>query len=258
MIARLPLLLLLTLAGGLGQTPPPPSQPAAATRTLRLLPLGEPPPFRQEVRDGVRYELEQDANSIPPRQVVLTGDKAATPIPLNLRRATAPLAVPTGTAPVVLALPAAGAQAAPVPWLSVKLPETGDMLALVWRDPAKPWSQPRTLVLPDSAAAFPAGKVRIVNLLPAAAAAIFGTERVLIPPGKTLLRAVAPGVDLGIQLAFQTATGEFQQFYSSSLLLHPNERAQVLLYRADGENPRQAVKTVIFNEAAPAVARVAR
>jgi hypothetical protein len=38
---------------------------------------------------------------------------------------------------------------------------------------------------------------------------------------------------------------------------HPNERAQVLLYRADGENPRQAVKAVIFNEAAPAAARVA-
>lgn len=258
MIARLPLLLLLTLAGGLAQTPLPESKPAATTRTLRLLPLGEPPPFRQEVRNGVRYELEQDADSIPPRQVVLAGDKAATPILLNLRRATSPVAVPAGTAPVVLAIPAAGAEAAPVPWLSISLPETGDVLALAWRDPTKPWRKPRSLVLPDSAAAFPAGKVRIVNLLPTEAAAIFGTERVLIPPGKTLQRAVSPGVDLSIQLAYRTASGELQPFYSSSLLLNPNERAQVFLYRADGEKPRQPVKTVIFNEAAPPMLRASR
>ena len=64
-----PFLLTLTflpLVGG-GQT-----QEAAKKeekRTLRFLPCGDMPPFRQEIRDGVRYELEAEPGSVPPYQI---------------------------------------------------------------------------------------------------------------------------------------------------------------------------------------------
>ena len=38
-------------------------------RELRLLPVGDMPPFRQEIRDGVRYELEPDPGSEPPQMI---------------------------------------------------------------------------------------------------------------------------------------------------------------------------------------------
>lgn len=227
------------------------AKPAPTTRSLRLLPLGEPPPFRQEIRDGVRYELEPDPNSIPPRQITLSPDPAATPIRLNLGRATNPIEIPFGTAPVTLRPPAASPDAPPATWLTFQPPESGNLIALIWRDPGKPWTTPRAMVLPDSAEAFPSGNLRIVNLLPVESAAIFGQERVLIPPGKSLLRPIPRDADLPIQIAFRNASGQLQRFFSSSVLLNVNERAQLFLYRADGEKPRQPAKVVIFNEATP-------
>ena len=40
-------------------------------RTLRVWPVGDAPPFMQEVRDGVRHELEPPPGSIPPRRVTV-------------------------------------------------------------------------------------------------------------------------------------------------------------------------------------------
>ena len=255
MTARLPLLLLvLAITSVPAQESPPAAKPGTAARSLRLLPLGEPPPFRQKVIDGVRQEQEPDARNIPPREVVLGKGETAVKIRLNLGRATEAMKVRVGTAPVILSIPPAptDADATPKPWLTIRPPETGDVLALTWRDPEKTWAQARVLVLPDSAAAFPAGNVRIVNLLPVEAAVILGTDQVLIPSGTTLLRAIPIAADLAIRIAFKNAAGQLQQFHSGSILLNPNERAQVFLHRADGEKPRQPAKVIIFSEATPA------
>ena len=72
-------------------------------RHVRFMAVGEPPPFRQEVRDGIRYELEPPAGSIPPREVVLGfgGDDSAA-VPLRLGRISPSLKVPAGTGPLLL------------------------------------------------------------------------------------------------------------------------------------------------------------
>ena len=220
-------------------------------RCLRLLPLGETPPFRQDVRDGVRYELEPAAGSIPPRQVRLsTGDDAIL-VRLNLGRATEPIKIPAGRAPAVFREASLPNDPSTKPWLSIPLPEAGDVLAVVWREPGTQWNKPRTCIFNDAAATFPAGSIRIVNLLPAESALIFGTERVLLLPGKSLIKAIPIGTDLPIQIAFKNTTGQYQRFYSGSVLLNSNERAQIFIHRADSEKPRQAAKVSTFNEAAP-------
>jgi hypothetical protein len=247
----IPLLLLLVIACGQAQEPTPVPTPKPNGRTLRVLPLGEPPPFRQDVRDGVRYELEPEPGSIPPREVKLGEGATATTVRLNLGRATTTIPLPEGTAPAVLRIAGESGEPSAKPWLTLRPPETGDLLALTWREPGKPWTEARALILPDSAAAFPAGHVRIVNLLPVEAAVIFGTERVLIPSGKTLLRAIPLNNDLAIQIAYREPAGQYKRFHSGSVMLNPNERAQVFLHRADGENPRQPARVVTFNEATP-------
>ena len=101
----------------------PAKKPTAGQRSLRLLPLGEPPPFRQDVRDGVRYELEPDPGSVPPRQVVLGEGDTITTIRLNLGRASEPIKLPVGTAPATLRSVALSPDAPTAPWLTLQPPE---------------------------------------------------------------------------------------------------------------------------------------
>lgn len=229
----------------------PAPKPTAGQRFLRLLPLGDPPPFRQEIRDGIRYEIEPEPGTIPPRQVMLGEGEAAVTLRLNLGRATDRIKVPGGLAPLGLRVPGSTPDAVPVPWLAVRPPETGDFLALIWRDPGKPWSQPRAIVFPDGPAEFPAGNIRIINLLPTGTSLMLGTERILLDAGKSLTKQITIGEDLPLQTAYRDAAGNYQRFYAGSVLLNPNERAQIVIYRADGENPRRPAKVVVFNELAP-------
>jgi len=246
----LSLLILTTALGGAqdGGDAPKPKPP----RLLRLLPLGEPPPFRQDVRDGVRYELEPAPGSIPPRQIRFGEGDTAILIRLNLGRASESIKIPAGTAPVLFreSTTAPDDRTTP-PWLTLHPPEAGDVIAVIWRDPGTRWSVPHSLLFSDSAAALPAGSIRIVNLLPVDAALIFGADRVILTPGKALVKALPISTDLPIQLAFKNSTGQFQHFYSGAVLLNANERAQVFIHRADGEKPRQPAKVVTFNETAP-------
>lgn len=251
MIRRMLLLLVFPLAMGHAQTAGEPEKPKLPPRSLRLLPLGEPPPFRQDIRDGVRYELEPAAGSIPPRQVRLGEGESPTLIRLNLGRATEPVKIPGGTVPAILREAKAVVDPATKPWLTLRPPETGDVLALIWRAPGTQWDKPQCLILPDSAAAFPAGSIRIVNLLPVETALLIGAERVLLGPARSLVKAIAIGTDLPLQIAFKNNLGQYQRFYSGAVLLNPNERAQIFTHRADGEKPRQPAKVVVFSEAAP-------
>ncbi|KAB2641361.1 MAG: hypothetical protein DVB25_02025 [Verrucomicrobia bacterium] len=229
--------------GGVPPGPPP--------RGLRLLPLGEPPPFRQEVRDGVRYELEPALGSIPPRQIRFGAGAAATLVRLNLGRASEVLKIPGGSDPVVFRDATAPDDPALRPWLTIIAPDTGNVLAVIWREPGSRWNLPRSLVFADSAAALPAGSLRIVNLLPVEAALVFGDNRLILQPGKSLVKSLSVGTDLAIQIAFKNSSGQYQSFYSGAVLLNPNERAQIFIHRADGEKPRCPAKVVIFNEIAP-------
>jgi hypothetical protein len=248
--------LLSAAPGASAQTPAPAPAPAAkpaaaGQRTLRLLPLGETPPFQQEIRNGIRFELEPEAGSVPPRQVVLGDGETAPVIRLNLNRVSESVPLPVGIAPVTLREKPTAPEAQPTPWLTLHPPETGNVQALVWRDPGKPWTKPRTLLLPDSGAAFPAGRLRIINLLPLEAALIIGPDNEVVAPGKTRIRAVAVGKDLPLHVAYRDPTGTLKRFYSSSILLNAGERSQVVLYLADTEKPRRPARVKVINEAAP-------
>lgn len=251
------------LAAGLGvafaQEPAVPvpaagTKPAAASqRMLRLLPLGEAPPFEQEVKDGIRYELEPETGSIPPRQVLAGAGETAPVVRLNMNRISEAVRLPAGVAPVVLRAVAGTPDTAPTPWLTLRPPETGDVLALLWRDPKKPWSQARAMLLPDSAAALPAGRFRVINLLPVEAALTIDGKNELVAPGRAFVREVTVGKDLPFQVAYRDPTGKLKQFHSAAILLNAGERGQVLLYLADGKAPRRPARVKVISEIAPPV-----
>ncbi|MCW1884555.1 hypothetical protein OKA04_07410 [Luteolibacter flavescens] len=246
------LLALACVLPSLAQQPTP--QPAEekakapAGRQVRFLPVGDLPPFRQEIRDGVAYELEPPAGSIPPRQVAVGfGEEKTDAVPLLLGRVTEPLAAPGGEGPMLIRQGNDAADAEP--WLRVNRPETGDFLVLLWRDATKgDWGKARSLVLSDAPEAAPAGRVRIVNISPVAVGVVFGGERIKLEAGKSYQRAMPIGKDTEFQLGAVTTSGDLQRFHSGSIFQNPGERSLIVIYRADGVQPRRPLKAVVHRE----------
>jgi len=229
----------------------PAQDPKAAPRKLRLMAVGDPPPFQQEYRDGVRYEREAPAGSIPPRQVELSaGVEAGEPLKLALGETTAPVDVPGEATQVNLMV---GGQM----WHAVKLPEGGDYLVILLRDPeSKKWDKARSILVPEGAGKFDDGDVRFISLTAAALRfEIKGSAAFEVPPGKTITRKL--GVVSGVETVGQYRDPEkgWKKLWSSALVQNRGERTTVLVYAADGVKPRQPLKLVASRErTAPAAA----
>lgn len=240
--------------GEIGEIGAPIELPPPGARLLRLLPLGDSPPFRQEVRDGVRFELEPPPGSVPPRQLLWGDAESPRAVRLNLGQVSEPVPIPAGAVPFTLRepVPADGPAEAAPPWARITLPESGNVLVLLWRDAAAPWSRPRSMLLPEAATTFPAGSLRLVNLTATTIAVVLGAERTALTPGQVVVKPLATGSDVPLQLAYSDAAGNVRRFHSTTVMLNEGERGQIFIHRADGERPRQPVKVVTLSERAPA------
>jgi hypothetical protein len=232
----------LTIAGAAEETKPPPA------RSVRFFPVGESPPFRQEIRDGVRYELEPPPNSIPPRQVLpLAGEKPEDAVDLRLGRISQPVKVPTGEGPYQL-LPAGG-KPGDKPWHQFQRPETGDFLVFFWRKPGPAgWSEVSHLVVPDGPLGNPAGTVRIVNLFPQTIRILWGPEAIVLKAGAHVSKTIQPGAETPIAVVSADAAGSAKRYFSTTVTQNPGERGWIVLHRADGEAPRRPLKVLIIRE----------
>lgn len=235
MKATLSLLLVLT---GLLHAEEAPAEAAKHGPPMRLLALGEPPPFRQEVRGDRRVELDAEKGALPPHQISLAECPA---VPLTLCQ-PAPLAhVPP--APTVTLLDKAAT------WTSLEIPEalrTKPKLALFWRDPGKTWDTPRNLLLDDSAEAFPAGQVRFVNLLPTTAAIKIGDTTQELAAGKVWL-CPAPAAGKALQIAFRASDGTWLPVHAATFEpAQAGMRMEVIVYRTDTTTARRPAKALVL------------
>jgi hypothetical protein len=220
-------------------------------RQVRFLALGELPPFQQEIRDNVRYELEPPAGSIPPREVMLGfGGDQSEPTPLRLGQISAPLKVPAGAGPLVLGM--RGDAKDTEPWLRLTRPESGDFLVLLWRDARQgSWQKVRSLVVPDDAVSAPAGSVRCINVSPATVGIKFGGAQLPLKAGELLQRTVPVGVEQPFEIYFPDTSGAMKRLHSGVVLQNPGERSLVLIYLADGVGRRRPLKVTVQREQAP-------
>jgi hypothetical protein len=220
-------------------------------RHVRILALGDSPPFRQEIRNGVRYELEPPPESIPPREVIFgSGKDLSDAVELRLGRISVPVEVPAGEGFLDLRVKGEAPDAAP--WVSVKRPESGDFLVFLWRNPSKPnWRGVDSLNVPDGPLGAPVDTVRIVNLFPLPIRIVWGPESLVLPGGKTMLRPIKPGAEVPFQILVADAGGAMQSYYSGAVTQNHQERGLVVIYRADGESPRRPLKVVMMREPVP-------
>lgn len=216
-------------------------------RHARFLAIGDLPTFRQEIRDGIAYELDPPPGSVPPVQVIPGfGEETADAVPLRLGFITPWIKLPGGEGPLLLRRKDSAPEAAP--WLTVQRPAEGDFLIYLFRTPAKnTWDEPAAIIVPDGAAT-PAGSVRVTNLFPQAVRVAMGREGILLERGKSFVRAIKPGADLPFQILIPDAAGVMKAYYSGSITQNPGERGLVTIYRADGEKPRRPLKVSMLRE----------
>lgn len=227
------------------------AQEKPAARQLRFLAVGDMPPFRQEIRDGVRYELEPEPGTVPPRQIQIPLDEEnSLDATLTLGSLSAALKVPGGAKPLILQVKEGEKL---LEWHKTSLPESGDCLVVLWRDPQKKsWDAARSTVMADDATVFPAGTVRLMNLLPTTARFVFPERMIDVKAGAVLVLPL-PVETAPVQIRVLDAEQNWRSIFQSAITQGPGERGNVILYRADGVSPRSPVKVLMLRERAPAV-----
>lgn len=216
-------------------------------RLLRILAVGESPPYAEKIIDGKRVEQEPPKGSIPPRRVVLLGKEGqerGEPVRVQLGRLSAPIPVGPGSVP----LHESGAEGVdPKPWHQVKVPRATHALALLWRDPSDPWSKPRSMTLKDDISSFPAGRVRVVNVSPFTVGLRIKGKDYKVAPYKTTMLAQNGQTQLVVALQGQ---GKWHKVYDSVLNQRATERTNVVIYKADRKDSRSPAKVLVMPERA--------
>ena len=232
-------------------------------RTLRILAVGDSPPFRQEIRNGIRYELPPPEGSVPPARVqigvsdeegkkkqseVENEDPKKAGLPLRLNDISRQLTVPNAAVTVRLLVEGRS-------WHSLELPEGGNYLAILWREPkAKSWEKARSILVRDGGSRFAAGTVRFINIGPAAVGFTVGEgERIEVRPGKVAFEALGFSQGTPAQALYQDPKRGWRRFWSSALVQNRGERSTVVVYFADGEKPRRPLKLIALRERAVAL-----
>lgn len=236
-------LLLLTIGFANAQEKP-------TDRQIRFLAIGDMPPFRQEIRDGVRYELEAEPGTLPPRMIEIPLDeekKIETTLSLGAFSPSVKLPSAAGS----LTLQKKQGEAV-TEWHKLNVPENGDWLVVLWRDPQKnTWNAARSAVIADDLAAFPEGSLRLINALATNTRFVFAEQTVdLKGGGMKVLPLTQPTTP--VQISVLDAEQNWRVVYQSAITQNPGERGNVILYRADGVSPRNPVKVLNLRERAPA------
>lgn len=230
------------------------STPVKEKRKVRFLTVGDFPPFRQEIRDGVRYEMPPPPGSLPPAEISISQetkspDPAASKpasVRLQLGKASETISLPAGTG--TMNLLATGSAAGNEPWLRVPQPESGDFLVVIWRATrAKSWDQPKFIVVPDK---HPAGKLTLLNVSPVTIAVACGSEKLLIESGKPHDCEMPGDRPIEFHIGTPTAGTEFKKMISMSLEQRQKEHTLAVMCLSDGEEPRQPLKLTLLKSPA--------
>lgn len=226
--------------------------PAAAQdaepRRMRLIAVGDAPPHREEIRDGVRVQLPPPPGSVPPGALQVV---AAPPeddsdaeveelgqLTMRLGYLSEEYEVPAGARSVSIRREDGSV------WESVGSPESGDFIVILWRDPdAGDWSEARSLVVPDR------DRPRLltcVNVGRVPVAMILDSERLGLAPGRIIRRRLEAGDPVPLRMAIPNERDGFDRILQTGIEPNGREQNWVITYQADGMEIRDPVKVKKF------------
>lgn len=202
---------------------------------LRILPVGDPPPFEQKFEGKVRVQKPLPLGALPPQQIAITnkdGGQVGAPLNLGLGQISRILPVTSGKVPLHELNKGA---IEPRAFHTLKMPRAQAGLAIIWRDPKrKKWPHALSLTLPDDGKSFAAGKARIVNVSSASVRLIIEApgkkkEQVVLPRGKFVQRAGTSRIEIKAPV-----NGKWKRVYAAVPLANKVARANLVVYNSDG------------------------
>jgi len=230
---------------------------------LRVLAVGDQPPFKQEVRDGARYEIAPPADLVPPRKLLIPfpvkqgeeKQKEDMEMRLRLGQASAPLMMPVPeNRRVALNSDYSGK------WLDIPLTPGNASLAIVWRKGPK-WTAANTVIVPDDAAARAEGNLHFSNVSAVNVGLEIEKEKIMLKPGMSYTRKLPADKMTPLQVSYFMPDGSNRLCHSAALEPCRGSYRRLVIYSADGARPRNPVKVLQLEESsidtAPAPAQVA-
>lgn len=171
-----------------------PAEPDDKTppHVMRILTVGNRLPFRQEIRDGIRYELTPPEGSLPPSEVRVGFESnneeqnAKSSARMRLGEVSPPLKFP---------VPESGSiqirDSDNQGWLKANISPKGASLVVVWKTGEK-WNEVASVTLDDSSTAIPEKAVRIVNASHLQIGVVFGKSRYRLLPATSHVLTMEP------------------------------------------------------------------
>lgn len=215
----------------------------ASHKHMRFIPLGDLPPHRETIKNGVRIQFPPAPGTVPPKPTTLAIDpKEGRDVPLRLKEFTEWSSInPTAGGVRIFQGKQIGGKA----WISSSFSSKSQSLGVLYADHQnKNWFNPKMMLVPDDLSTFPPGSIRFVNVSHCSALVRFGNEKAdVIAPGKVLLKKLKQGnhpVLVGYLAPSKNNAREV--IFQNELMMKPKQRIQAFFYQARGKNPRKAVK----------------
>jgi hypothetical protein len=216
-----------------GKTPP---------HEMRILTVGNRLPFRQELRNGIRYELDPPEGSLPPSEVRVGFESnneeqnAKSSARIRLGEVSPPLKFP---------VPESGSiqirDSQNKPWLNTKISSAGASLVVVWKTGQK-WDEVGSLTLDDSSTAIPEKAVRIVNASHLQIGVVFGKSRYRLLPATSHVLSMEPGATAAkMEILYAEPGGKTESLKAVLRTTVTNEtaiRRQWIVHRSDQPGAR--------------------
>ena len=208
------------------------------SKTVRFLPLGELPPFKQIIGTDRRKQGEHPKGSMPPEGTVLmTEPGEGTPLGLRLKTFTKSLKIKPSAKGVEIY---EGGKVAGEPWFKSRFSAQKQALFVLCKDNATmTWDKPQVKVLPEDVRSFPLGTIRLANLSDREVAVRIGDEKAFkVKAGKVVLKPMKAGEVL-VTLAVEDASGAWRTILQNNLTMSKKGRMHAFFYKAQTKDAKK-------------------
>ena len=217
----------------------------AARHNVRVLALGDHPPYRHELKDGVMQEIEAPEGSNPPKEIIIG---AALPAKGKAPQATMFRLGQVSNSQECLVgedsiIPIKKGDASP--WFSVKVPTTRNASIVMVIRKGATWDEVTPVVFPDDATVRKAGATLITNMTGQPMFLTIGSQKIRLNSLKSYevtLSADKPQMNLAIQ--YMNKSGKLEDAFSNQIAQQNTSHQRLIIYPADSENPRTPVNVI--------------
>jgi hypothetical protein len=224
-----------------------PDREKEVPRHLRFIALGELPPWKEKLVNGIRIGVPPPRWSVPPNSNLLVAEDQSVSFELNLRSFTEILTVPDA-GPQWVVKPVQGEASAD--WFRCPGPTASLTLGVLSPDPVtKKWDNPKILLLDDDARSFEAGEIRFVNVSDKIVLVKLGAKHFGIGPERILVKPIGVGSH-PVLLGYLDGQ-EQKLIWENQISVPEGQRVQCFFYNSGRPGVSRSVRSHIVTEPIP-------